>query len=126
MQVCLRNYRREKEALQNKNVVELGKLLQQAIERASEARMGTWRVYRNQSYDSKKLCLTNRGYSGQVPYSARIGDKVCIFLGSAAPHVLCQVDGGFYQLLGMAYMHGIMQGEAMEGESVEIRKLILV
>lgn len=126
LQVCLWKHRREKEALQNKDVVELGKLLQQAIERASEARMGTWQVYRNQYYDSKKLCLTNRGYLGQVPHSARIGDKVCIFLGSAVPHVLRQVDGGFYHLLGTAYMHGIMQGEAMEGESVEIRKLTLV
>ena len=90
--------------------------------------MGSWQVYRNQAYDSKKLCLTSKGCLGQVPHSTQIGDKVCIFLGSAVPHVLRKTgDDGFYRLLGTAYIHGIMQGEAM-GEEVNVKaeKLILI
>jgi hypothetical protein len=96
------------------------------MERISESRMGQWQVYREQSYDSKKLCLTNQGYLGQVPHSTQIGDKVCIFLGSAVPHVIRPVEGGCYRLLGTAYIHGIMQGGAMEGDNIEIRELKLV
>jgi Heterokaryon incompatibility protein (HET) len=127
LRVHISDHQLEKAALQNKTITDLGPWHQRSIDRISETRMGLWQVYRNRSYDSKKLCLTDRGYLGQVPHSARIGDKVCIFLGSNVPHVIRPVDGGFFRLLGTAYIHGIMQGEAMEAEeSVNVRELVLV
>jgi hypothetical protein len=49
------------------------------------------------------------GYLGLAPYQTQIGDVVCILFGK---------DGNF--LVGYCYIHGIMDGEALEG--VDLKK----
>jgi hypothetical protein len=71
-----------------KSWVELQMSRQQTMENISKAGMGTWQVYRGQSYDSKKLGFANQSFLGRVPHSTQIGDKVCIFLGSAVPNII--------------------------------------
>ncbi len=53
------------------------------------------------------------------------GDVICIFLRGRTPYVLRRQDGGFYEIVGEAYVHGIMYGEFLEGspniESINLR-----
>jgi hypothetical protein len=45
------------------------------------------------------------------------GDIVCVLLGCSVPVILRLVEGSHdneYYFVGEAYMHGIMDGEAME------------
>jgi hypothetical protein len=60
---------------------------------------------------------------GLFPSGIQPGDIVCVFFGASVPYVLRTVGGestdGFYrvihQLVGPCYVHGIMDGEALDG-----------
>jgi hypothetical protein len=55
---------------------------------------------------------TSRTLVGLVPRKAEPGDQVCILYGCSVPVVLRRVDGGFWELVGEAYVDGFMDGEA--------------
>lgn len=70
-----------------------------------------------------RFALTKRGYMGLVPHCARVGDRIAIFLGAPVPFVLRTTgerigkqDRVTMHLVGDAYIHGIMDGEAMDFE----------
>ena len=45
----------------------------------------------------------------------RVGDKVVVVRGCAAPLLFRQVEGSTnYHLVGAAFVHGIMKGEALD------------
>jgi len=50
-----------------------------------------------------------------------IGDKMCILLGGCVPFVLRDTGDGCFRFIGECYIHGIMDGEAMESEDVQSR-----
>ena len=52
-------------------------------------------------------------YMGVVMGVPRDGDCVCVLLGGDTPFVLRPKGGGEWQLVAEAYVHGIMDGEAM-------------
>ena len=66
---------------------------------------------------------TEKGYIGWVPLEARIGDAVVILPGGRVPYILRPVNDPqldsmhrgesiqYYQILGDAYIHGVMDGE---------------
>ncbi|KAF9869881.1 hypothetical protein CkaCkLH20_12680 [Colletotrichum karsti] len=56
---------------------------------------------------------TMRGYLGNVPRHTRAGDVVCIPIGGDAPLILrpSTERPGMFQLVGICYIHGIMEGE---------------
>lgn len=61
------------------------------------------------------LFRTKRGYLGMGSYGPRPGDLVCVFFGGALPFILRQRNGGDgYELVGSAYVHGVMNGEAID------------
>jgi hypothetical protein len=60
----------------------------------------------------RKLFSTQNGLLGVGPSIARGGDICCIFFGHQKPFILRPVGSG-HRLLGEAYIHGIMQGEAV-------------
>jgi len=60
----------------------------------------------------KTLFITTQGQIGSAPDSTRIGDEVWILAGASIPSVLRPNGNGRYRLLGQAYAHGIMHGEA--------------
>lgn len=68
----------------------------------------------------KKLMTTDQGYIGMGPHETKRGDKICLLLGCRAPVVLRERerDQRGYRLLGSAYVHGIMLGEAMTEENM--------
>jgi len=61
----------------------------------------------------RRRCVTSTGFLGQVPFLAQEGDVIVIPIGSAVPFVL-RPRQSRYQLIGQAYIHGVMMGEALE------------
>lgn len=54
--------------------------------------------------------ISTRGYVGLTPSYSEPGDIICILYGCVVPLVLRR-NGMGYQLIGEAYVHGIMDGE---------------
>ena len=76
--------------------------------------------------EARELVLTKtHGYFGVVPKESVEGDVVVCFLGARVPYILRPLGGGEwrgledggqrYQILGEAYVYGIMDGEGMAG-----------
>lgn len=61
----------------------------------------------------KRLLCTHEGYIGMAPHDTRKGDEVCLLLGCRVHVVLRERPKGGYELVGEAYVHGIMKGEAV-------------
>lgn len=63
----------------------------------------------------RKFGVTEKGRMGMLPRTTAPGDIVCVLYGSKVPVVLRKVpDAEAYQLVGEAYVHGIMKGEAVQ------------
>jgi hypothetical protein len=69
----------------------------------------------------RNFCVTEKGYMGLTPARAKVGDLLCILLGGVAPFVIRPVENGKFELIGNAYIHGVMNGEAIAvlGKDVE-------
>lgn len=62
----------------------------------------------------RRLFRTEKGYVGTGFRTPQVGDKVCILKGGNVPFVLRKRDeGDDYELVGDAYVHGIMEGEVI-------------
>jgi len=62
-----------------------------------------------------RMFRTPNNYLGMGPISSQVGDEIWVLKGSRAPFILRRKGTGQYQLIGEAYVHGIMHGEAVEG-----------
>jgi hypothetical protein len=74
------------------------------------------------SFQNRRLVLTKRGYLGTVPEETLVGDTVHILCAAKIPMILRlgsvtfmgqRADG--YQVVGDAYIHGVMNGEVCDG-----------
>ncbi|KAI1351609.1 HET-domain-containing protein [Xylaria sp. FL0043] len=65
------------------------------------------------AYLGRRMFLTDRGFFGITSESVRIGDKVWILAGSRTPFVLRIIEQSKSNVVGEAYVHGLMQGEAV-------------
>jgi hypothetical protein len=73
---------------------------------------------------NRRFFICTGGLMGLAPAGAEKGDTVCILLGSGVPYVVRRVTTvnyahsgaplSCYQFLGDAYVHGIMNGEAVK------------
>ncbi|VUC38131.1 unnamed protein product [Clonostachys rosea] len=62
----------------------------------------------------RKLIRTRNGFLGTGSHELQVGDLICVFFGSAVPFILRPREGGDgFILVGDAYVHGIMNGEAL-------------
>ncbi|KAF2144178.1 uncharacterized protein K452DRAFT_154350 [Aplosporella prunicola CBS 121167] len=71
----------------------------------------------------RRLFVTQKGYIGIGPPCLREGDVVCVLANAIVPFVLRQ-NGPYHKLVGEAYVHGIMNGEACRRplwQRVEVR-----
>ncbi|KAF2488650.1 HET-domain-containing protein [Lophium mytilinum] len=69
--------------------------------------------------------ITENGYVGVGPKDLKSGDEAVVVLGAAVPYVLRMERNGRRVLLGDAYVHGVMDGEILEGDSVvEVFELV--
>ncbi|KAH7362189.1 heterokaryon incompatibility protein-domain-containing protein [Plectosphaerella cucumerina] len=73
-----------------------------------------------------KFAITSNGFMALVPLVAKEGDEVCIFGGQEVPFLLRRQKGreGFL-LVGDAYVHGIMYGEALESKGISPTEIFL-
>ncbi|KAJ3542905.1 hypothetical protein NM208_g3857 [Fusarium decemcellulare] len=71
-------------------------------------------------YGGWKPFLSPQGFVGLGPAATEVGDVLAIFYGAKVPFVLRPQSGGQYQLLGEAYVHGIMDGEFMQAQRDEV------
>ncbi|KAF4625441.1 hypothetical protein G7Y89_g12730 [Cudoniella acicularis] len=75
--------------------------------------------------DNRRFFRTSKGRFGWGPDQMRDGDVVCIFDGAAVPLVLRPVLAGQFEVVGDAYVHGIMDGEAMK-LGLEAKEICLI
>ncbi|KAJ3548372.1 hypothetical protein NM208_g1031 [Fusarium decemcellulare] len=73
---------------------------------------------------SRRFAGTESGLAGYVPMRAKKGDTVVILNGADVPFVLRKKDDGRYLLVGECYMHGIMNGEALDTSNFKSEETI--
>ncbi|MCJ1473325.1 hypothetical protein MMC13_001976 [Lambiella insularis] len=61
----------------------------------------------------RRFAFTEQGHMGLVRQDVEAGDEVFVILGGEVLYVLRPV-GSYYLFVGECYMHGLMDGEAME------------
>ena len=78
--------------------------------------------------DDRRLCLSSKGMIGWVPKKGREGDVIAVAVGSEIPLVLRPRGDEEYEVVGACYIHGIMDGEALEegGSKMEMTILRLI
>ncbi|ORY11126.1 heterokaryon incompatibility protein-domain-containing protein [Clohesyomyces aquaticus] len=62
----------------------------------------------------RDIGVTENGYMCLVPNGVQLYDVVTILRGGRVPFILRAEESGGYKLLGDAYVHGLMKGEALE------------
>lgn len=62
----------------------------------------------------RRLAVSQKGYLCLVPAYTEQGDIIAVLLGCDVPVVLRR-RRDYYECIGVCYVHGIMQGEAMAG-----------
>ncbi len=73
-----------------------------------------------ESLSSLRPFATKRGFIGMGPECMQQGDVIAIIIGLSAPMILRKFGDGKYEIVGEAYVHGIMDGEAMDDQSVMV------
>lgn len=78
----------------------------------------------------RRFAVTKEGYFALVPRGAQIGDEIAAFDRACVPFVLRRKNGDStgneFELLGEAYVHGVMKGEVMDREDIELQDITLV
>jgi hypothetical protein len=67
---------------------------------------------------------SERGYVALVPGKARLGDVIVLLEGGIVPFILRPREDSRWELIGEAYVHGIMRGEAWDEKGCEEIRLV--
>ena len=78
----------------------------------------------------RRFCVTSKGYFGMVTENTLAGDSICIVMGSAVPFIVRKTEvpqssSSNYSLQGECYIHGIMNGEALDAEDFKVKDINL-
>jgi hypothetical protein len=71
------------------------------------------------------LCTTQTGLIGLIPKTAVKGDKIAVLFGRDHLVVLRVKDDGCYKIIGLCYVEGIMQGEAVKHIEISVQDIAL-
>ncbi|KAK0107960.1 hypothetical protein ONS96_003743 [Cadophora gregata f. sp. sojae] len=63
---------------------------------------------------NRRIARTEKGYVGLVPRLAEEGDMVVLLEGGKLPFVVRMKEGGVWEFIGDAYVHGISRGEVWD------------
>ncbi|XP_014552763.1 hypothetical protein COCVIDRAFT_109463 [Bipolaris victoriae FI3] len=78
----------------------------------------------------RRFAVTKEGYFTLVPRGAQIGDEIAVFDRACVPFVLRRKNSDSaqndFELLGEAYVHGVMEGEIMNVDDVKLEDITLV
>jgi hypothetical protein len=80
----------------------------------------------------RRFCFSENRYIGLVPLFAQTRDSICVMLGRQTPLVIRRVEimakeqeGTRYHLVGKAYLHRSIDGEALaHGGETELLEII--
>lgn len=73
------------------------------------------------------LVITEGGYMGIAADTTKMGDYVCVVRGAQVPLVLRETeDIGAFDFVGECYIHGIMDGEAVNEQYEQIERTFAV
>lgn len=75
----------------------------------------------------RRFGTTSKRYMGLLPRGTKEGDEICIFSGGHIPFVVRRhASSSLYQLVGECYVHGIMNGEAMQMTGLGMKDIELI
>ncbi|KAF5639579.1 heterokaryon incompatibility protein (het-6OR allele) [Fusarium sp. NRRL 25303] len=72
-----------------------------------------------------QTCHTETGLVGHARLDMQAGDVLCVLLGGNMPFILRPLDDGVFGYVGQAFVHGIMDGEALQ-QGHELESITLV
>jgi hypothetical protein len=75
--------------------------------------------------DKRRLFMADTGHVGCGDSRLSVGDLIVVIAGSSIPFLLRHSSGGRYNLIGEAYVHGIMFGEHAVKPDVEWESITL-
>lgn len=73
----------------------------------------------------RQFLITANGYLGLGHAQAKAGDEICLLSGCSVPVLLRPLEGG-YLMVGEAYIHGIMNGEAWTDDEDELEDICIL
>jgi hypothetical protein len=80
-----------------------------------------------QRLTSRNWYTTHGGLIGRSYAVPQAGDVVAIFYGAATPFLLRPVNGQpTFEFMGEAYVHGVMQGEALADSSPYVKQVFTI
>jgi len=90
--------------------------------------LGDLRIAMRAALTMRRFAISQKGYFALVPRGTQHGDSIVVFEGACVPFVLRSMQNGEegYELLGEAYVHGIMQGEALRMPDMKFEDVTLV
>ena len=72
-----------------------------------------------------RVCFVSAsGYVGLAPHGTREGDLVFVIMGADIPFILRPFNDG-YDLVGEAYVQGVMDGEVMRMEHIPVQDVVI-
>ena len=80
----------------------------------------------SEAYGARRLFRTAENFLGIVSHSLLPIDEVWIAAGAAAPIVLRPAQQDRFTLVGEAYVHGIMMGEAALTSKAQMTRRIII
>ena len=83
------------------------------------------RAVRRYAYGTR-VFTSGCGRLGYVPEASQKGDLVVIFYGVPTPLVIRETQAGYYEILGPAYVHGVMQGEFISDKNPPFKEFLLI
>ncbi|KAM7208243.1 Heterokaryon incompatibility protein (HET) domain containing protein [Naviculisporaceae sp. PSN 640] len=71
---------------------------------------------------NRRFFITEKGHLGSGPPEMQLGDVICVAFGFKTPVILRELEeDSKYELVGHAYVHGIMHGEALGSVDLEAK-----
>ena len=67
----------------------------------------------------RRFFWTRSGFMGIGPAAAKANDTICVLFGGQVLYVIRAKDGERHEFIGECYVHGFMDGEAVEGCDTE-------
>ena len=77
--------------------------------------------------DGRRLFVSKHNYLGIASHQTRVGDWISVLSGADMPFILrCREEDESLQLISEAYVHGIMNGEAVEDCGTDYRERMCI
>ena len=91
------------------------------------SRIATFKARMAEVKATRRMFRSGKHYIGMGSKSVEVGDQIWLLRGANVPFILRRAGNGNgnYRLIGEAYVHGIMHGEAMEGRLGSVQPIII-